>query len=311
MVADDVQPKVAVAVRDAAALIDQHRQYLRDHEFRTRILLIDKVVDALGWGVLDPNQVQLEAFSKSGRPDYTLWCDGSPVAVIEAKSLGTNLNQVKSEQLMNYADLQDGGRVGTVALTNGDRWRILYQNEETGRWASVSARATGDAWEAAYKLTKRLSRSVLKPRVGKPELPNVGTVEVPLGQLEYTRKTKLRGLVTPDGGTVKIGSYAALYLQVARHLVVSSKLDAGLIPFGFDSGKRYSVANRPFHGDGKGGYDEAKPFDRPRDLSPAGNNDGPWLEAFTRSGPSTPKFTKLLIKKCGGDPSQFKITKDA
>lgn len=56
-----------------------------------RYSLIDPLLRELGRDTGDPDQVQPEYRVGTGRAEYALLRDGSPVAMVEAKSLGTSL----------------------------------------------------------------------------------------------------------------------------------------------------------------------------------------------------------------------------
>ena len=115
--------------------IKTHHSYLSGHETRTRQVLIDPLLRELGWDVSDPAAVQLEYAVKleyrAGKKwaDYTLMFkdesmsddDPKPVAVIEAKSLGSDLEDDKMMQVLNYAN-RDG--IDYMIVTNGDKWEM-------------------------------------------------------------------------------------------------------------------------------------------------------------------------------------------
>ena len=102
--------------------IEAHRAYLEGYETRTRQALIDPMLRALGWDVEDPNSVELEYGIKRKWADYALMESGLPIAVIEAKSLGTPLNDDEKMQALNYANM-DG--IDYMAVTNGDHWQMF------------------------------------------------------------------------------------------------------------------------------------------------------------------------------------------
>ena len=69
-----------------------HGASLRENETRTRMALIDPLLQALGWDTSDPAMV-LPEYDVSGRKaDYALLDgNGSPSATVEAKKLGEPL----------------------------------------------------------------------------------------------------------------------------------------------------------------------------------------------------------------------------
>ena len=117
MALDDLQA-VIEKLRDVAQ--SQH-DYISRHETRTRQVLIDPLLEALGWVVSDPNLVELEYSAGGGRADYALKSNARVIAVIEAKSLGKSLEQKELEQVLQYAV---GRGIPYMGVTNGDEWRM-------------------------------------------------------------------------------------------------------------------------------------------------------------------------------------------
>ena len=131
MALDDLQG----VIEKLQDMIERHHSYLSGHETRTRQVLIDPLLRELGWDVSDPEAVQLEYAVKleyrAGKKwaDYTLMFkdesmsddDPKPVAVIEAKSLGSDLEDDKMMQVLNYAN-RDG--IKYMIVTDGDRWEM-------------------------------------------------------------------------------------------------------------------------------------------------------------------------------------------
>ena len=101
--------------------IEAHRGYLAENETGTRQVLIDPLLRKLGWDVSNPNIVQLEYRVKEQRVDYVLMSKGKPVAVIEAKSLGSNLKASVIGQALAYAKLAG---ISYAIVTDGDKWEM-------------------------------------------------------------------------------------------------------------------------------------------------------------------------------------------
>ena len=101
--------------------IEAHRGYLAGNETRTRQVLIDPLLRRLGWDVSNPNIVQLEYRVKEQWADYVLMSKGKPVAVIEAKPLGSNLKIKVIGQAIAYAKL---AVIDYTVVTDGDRWEM-------------------------------------------------------------------------------------------------------------------------------------------------------------------------------------------
>ena len=117
MALDDLQG----VIEKLQQIIKVHRDYLSRHETRTRQVLIDPLLRELGWDVSDPEAVQLEYRVGQQWADYALMSDGQPVAVIEAKRLGSNLEDDEMMQVLNYAN-RDG--IDYMIVTDGDRWEM-------------------------------------------------------------------------------------------------------------------------------------------------------------------------------------------
>ena len=133
--------------------IATHGASLRENETRTRMALIDPLLQALGWDTSDPTMVAPEYSAGNGRADYALLGDAmNPVAFIEAKHFGEPLERPQHEdQLFTYALRQ---QVKFAALTDGNRWVLDDVSVFTGgerRLLQVSIAET-PVHEAALKL---------------------------------------------------------------------------------------------------------------------------------------------------------------
>ena len=132
--------------------IATHGATLRENETRTRMALIDPLLQVLGWDTSEP-AVVLPEYDVSGRKaDYALLSEGgSPVATVEAKKLGEPLASHRM-QMLNYSNASG---VEYAGLTDGDRWE-LYEVFKRGqledrRILDVSIADT-PVYEAALKL---------------------------------------------------------------------------------------------------------------------------------------------------------------
>jgi len=98
-------------------------------ETPTRTIVIDPLLEALGWDVRDPDEVQLEYPTVDGKSvDYALKLNKKPVLLVEAKALTDRLDDVKCiTQVVGYA-ANDG--VVWCILTNGIMWRVYRSIEE-------------------------------------------------------------------------------------------------------------------------------------------------------------------------------------
>ncbi len=98
-------------------------------ETPTRTIVIDPLLEALGWDVRDPDEVQLEYPTVDGKSvDYALKLNRKPVLLVEAKALDDPLDDVKATtQVVGYA-ANDG--IVWCILTNGIKWRVYRSIEK-------------------------------------------------------------------------------------------------------------------------------------------------------------------------------------
>lgn len=108
--------------------LDRHRkEYLK--EYPTRTIFIDPLLQALGWDVRDPDEVQLEYPTIDGRSvDYAPKVNRRPVLFIEAKPLNDPLADVKSiTQVVGYAA---NAGIEWCILTNGITYKVYRSTEK-------------------------------------------------------------------------------------------------------------------------------------------------------------------------------------
>ncbi|MFI5381856.1 MAG: type I restriction endonuclease [Tepidisphaerales bacterium] len=98
-------------------------------ETPTRTIIVDPLLEALGWDVRDPDEVQLEYPTVDNKSvDYALLINRKPVLLVEAKPLDDPLNDVKGiTQVVGYA-ANDG--IVWCVLTNGVVWRVYRSVEQ-------------------------------------------------------------------------------------------------------------------------------------------------------------------------------------
>ena len=105
--------------------IERDHETIGVNETRTRLMLIDPLLQALGWDVSDPSLVIPEYSAGGGAADYALLKmapeeGAEPIAFIEAKRLNESLPGYRS-QMLNYANMTG---VKYAGLTNGDQWEF-------------------------------------------------------------------------------------------------------------------------------------------------------------------------------------------
>ena len=116
---------------DLEALIADltRNEKLGQSEMATRLWAVDPVLEALGWRLRDPGEVEPEYSVRGGSVDYCLKGNRAQLVLIEAKRAGTDLTG-HQEQLLRYA-FDEGTPLAT--LTDGLVW-WLYLTRATGNW---------------------------------------------------------------------------------------------------------------------------------------------------------------------------------
>ena len=108
--------------------LDRHR---RDDlkEYPTRTIFIDPLLQALGWDVRDPDEVELEYPTIDGKSvDYAPKINRKAVLFVEAKPLNDPLTDVKSiTQVVGYAA---NAGVEWCVLTNGVTYKVYHSTEK-------------------------------------------------------------------------------------------------------------------------------------------------------------------------------------
>jgi predicted type IV restriction endonuclease len=121
--------------------LDRYRRpSQRVGESNTKAGLIEPIIAALGWDVLDPDEVHREYRRRAAdNPvDYALLLSRTPRLFIEAKGLGENINDPKwANQTISYAAVAG---VEWVALTDGAEWQVYNAHARCQSNRSCSGR---------------------------------------------------------------------------------------------------------------------------------------------------------------------------
>lgn len=151
---------VLIQIQESA---NQYKATLTKNEAATRAVLVDPVLHALGWNTANTNMVEVEKTINQLRADYALYDNNSiPKIIVEAKSLGTNLNQDRLVMsLVNYAfnfGLKD------IFLTDGLVWQH-FDNFQPGKLspAKILDIINDDPVECAAYLVQHLDAAKFWP----------------------------------------------------------------------------------------------------------------------------------------------------
>ena len=117
---DLLEPLVSV-IETIKQRINVHSSVLRENETRTRLALIDPLLNALGWDTSDLTMVFPEYDVSGRKADYALLgSEKTPSATLEAKKLGEALAPHRM-QMLNYSNASG---VEFAGLTDGDKWEF-------------------------------------------------------------------------------------------------------------------------------------------------------------------------------------------
>ena len=260
--------------------IRDHGASLRENETRTRMALIDPLLQALGWDIADPGLVTPE-YNVSGRKaDYALLKpDGHPAATVEAKKLGESLESHRM-QMLNYSNASG---VEYAGLTDGNRWE-LYEVFQRGQ---LEDRRTLDitlAGNPAHQLALRLLL-LWRPNLASGQ-PIAASEPVFFESMRATTTTEsdsnseqathpptspdeawvsLNGfqpgvgrpapsaIRLPSGADRKVSSWVEIPAIVAEWLIQTGKLTPDKFPLGLpltNRQTRYFINKEPRHSNG-------------------------------------------------------------
>ena len=301
--------------------VQTHRQDLQANETRTRMALIDPLLQALGWDTTDPALVLPEYEVSGSRADYAL-LDGTdkPVALVEAKRLGESLASHR-EQIVRYANLSG---VPYAGLTDGDHWELYkvfdpVPIEDRLRLnisiADLPAHevalkllllwqpnlASGQPIEANEPILATVTEPATPQPVAEPEVerPPAPTLEqapepppaagwVPLSELASTTgqspPTAIRFL---DGSTCEVESWQQMLQPTIRWLWSNRRLTMSNIPVTSSTGTHLvnTTGSRP----------SGQPFRNSRPIA-----ETPlFLDGNLTSGHMAVDFAKRLLQECG------------
>ena len=157
---------------------------LRKHglkETPTRTIVIDPLLEALGWDVRDPDEVQLEYPTVDQKSvDYGLKLNRKCVLLVEAKALDDPLTDVKAiTQIVNYAN--SNGIVWCI-LTNGLTWKVYRSIENCPAPDKLMYEVSIDARESEGMSVEQIAEKLW--RFSREEMAK-GTLDA-LGEQTFT-----------------------------------------------------------------------------------------------------------------------------
>lgn len=304
---------LANCIENLQQRIQEHGTLLREYETRTRMALIDPLLNALGWDTKDPSLVIPEYKVSDGWADYALLRpDGPPAAVIEAKKLGTMLDVKFRRQMLNYAN--ESG-IEYAGLTDGNKWE-LYKVFQPGplekrQILNVSI-ADARAHESALRLLMLWRPNLAsgkpvpggEPILGVRDKPRPGPViKVPPPRSPKSGWVALSGYNPPagascpdsirfwDGKQQTLNYWNQVLTSVVEKLYRDGQLTVEDLPIRW-SPKVYSVHTEPIHPTGK-------EFGNTKQIGGT-----PLFVNVNLNARQVRENTKKLLKYCKIDPSE-------
>ena len=268
---------------DLVGVIETLKSRIRDYgkdlqanEIRTRMSLIDPLLNVLGWDTSDPSLVMPEYDLRRKSADYALLADvGKPICIIEAKKLGESLS-AHQEQMVNYA-LMDG--VPYAGLTDGDHWELykFESGKSLEECRNLNISISGDpSSKCALQLLLLWRPNVVSgdPVPGRQPIVEVGQESsavvivdegherpepedngdwVSLKDFSATSGTAApRTVGFPNGEERRVKNWKYLYVEMAEWLVREGALTAEKCPISVGRRKGFClIHSQPRHPNGK------------------------------------------------------------
>jgi len=150
-------------------------------ETPTRTIIIDPILEAMGWDIRDPEEVELECPTVDGKSvDYALKINRKTVLLVEAKALDDMLDDVKAiTQICGYA-ANDG--IVWCVLTNGVKWKVYRSVEKCPAPEKLMFEASLDPRDSEGSTLEQVSQQLW--RLSRDEMAK-GTLDA-LGEQTFT-----------------------------------------------------------------------------------------------------------------------------
>jgi len=175
---------IVMCIEGLQAKLEKHR---KDDlkETPTRVIFTDVLLQALGWDIRNPDEVELECPTIDGKSvDYALKIDDKSVLFVEAKPLNDPLTDVKSiTQVVGYAA---NAGVEWCILTNGVTYKIYHSTEKAEAPEELLFEVSIDTKEnrgmPIQQITERLSR-FSRDAMAKGVLDEIGKETFTMGKV--------------------------------------------------------------------------------------------------------------------------------
>ncbi len=161
----------------------QYRETLQRNEAATRAVLIDPILQALGWDTANTYMVEVEKSLDQTRVDYALYDRNANVRiVVEAKALGSNLND--NSIIMNIVRYAFTYKIQDIFLTDGLVWKHVTSLQPGNMDIKVMDFVGDNVVDCAVYLVERLDAARFWP-----EEQNIDSLAQKVSQLESALAT--------------------------------------------------------------------------------------------------------------------------
>ena len=214
------------AIAQAQQDIQQYRTKLVKSEYLTRKVLIDPVLEALGYSILGSGVAVEYPYSGQTRADYALWSEparGKPACLATAKKLGDKLEPA----IVSAADRREFEKqryfTYYFAMTDGDIWKIY--DTSPGKVEDnlfIELRISRQSPSHCAAALERLAALLHEPNLDAP--PGLGWIAL----ADFTNALADAGRPTaiyfPDGEKGETRSWYHIVEHTARWLWASGRL---------------------------------------------------------------------------------------
>jgi len=142
--------------------IKRYERLLKHNEMLTRYVLVDPVLRALGWDTENPSIVRPEEKQNSGKPDYILYYENEKLIALEAKSLGSKLDEKKVLDLGFKYSWKN--KIPYFIITDGNEWRV-YNVAKMGGQLILEINILNDAIEDVVRQLLSLWRPLIRRKI--------------------------------------------------------------------------------------------------------------------------------------------------
>jgi hypothetical protein len=206
------------AIERVRERIERHGSKLSQNEMLTRYALVDPILRALGWDTEDPEQVEPEPRTETGRPDYALKHDGKPIVMVEAKPLRSDLEKARGEGFRYCWQ----NKVPFYAITDGNVWELHDLREMGGKEIFRIQLSRDNPGDAARQLLALWRPAMPEVKVAKPPIfPKAPPTPSGLSLQELRKQVRPgqsppTSIRFPDGTQEDLRTWKDLLVAVAK-----------------------------------------------------------------------------------------------